>query len=31
MRAGFHAHISKPFDMEALCILVLQLVQRARR
>jgi len=31
LRAGFHAHISKPFDMEALCALVAQLIDRTRR
>jgi two-component system, chemotaxis family, CheB/CheR fusion protein len=30
LRAGFHAHVSKPFDMEALCALVAQLVERTR-
>jgi PAS domain S-box-containing protein len=30
LRAGFHAHISKPFDMQALCVMVAQLVERTR-
>ena len=31
LRAGFHAHVSKPFDMGALCALVAQLVEHNRR